>query len=117
MAVKQYPHFIFVHLVEESMQDNEGNWSTPVDTWVKHCICREETNGAGRSIIGPDGNAIVFSSVVYAPRTASRIKEGTEAIVSSTDIVSGDGTPVGEIRIKATILKFDGAQLHARIWL
>lgn len=111
MAVKQYPHFLFVHLVAESVQDADGNWTDAVDGWVKHSICREETNGAGRQINGLDGKAIVFSSTVYMPRTAAKIQEGTEVLVSETDIETG------ACRVKGTVLKHDISQLHARLWL
>lgn len=117
MAVKQYPQFLFVHVVSESTQDNEGNWSDPTDTWVKHSICREETNGAGRTINGPDGQAVVYSSTIYLPRTAQRIKEGSQVVVVETDEVDAEGTPTGYARIKGSVLKFDLSQLHSRLWV
>jgi hypothetical protein len=111
MAVQQYPHFLFVHVVSESVQDSDGNWSDPIDSWAKHCKCREETNGAGRQINGPDGKAIVFSSVVYMPKNATKIQEGTEILVSETD------SETGLCRVEGTVLKHDISQLHARLWL
>ena len=111
MAVRQYPYHLFVYRVSESTQDNEGNWSTPVERWEKVSICREETNGAGRTINGPDGNAIVFSAMIYTPKGIAKIAEGTQVLVSETD--SADGP----CRIKGTILKHDVGQLHGRLWL
>lgn len=112
MAVKQYPHFLFVHQVLESAQDPEtGDWWTPEDQWVMHSVCREETNGAGRQINGLDGEAIVFSSTVYMPKTAAKIQEGAEVLVSETD------SETGVCRVKGTVLKHDISQLHARLWL
>lgn len=112
MAVKQYPHFLFVHQVSESTQDPEtGDWWTPEDQWVMHSVCREETNGAGRMINGPDGQAIVFSSTVYLPRTAAKITEGTEVKVMESNDVNGF------CRVSGKNLKFDASQLHARLWV
>ena len=111
MAVKQYPHFLFVHVVEESIQDGDGNWTEAVDQWNFHSVCREETNGRGTKINGTDGNAIVFSSTVFMPRTAARIAELTEVLVSETNDENGI------CRVKGQVLKFDAAQLHARLWV
>jgi hypothetical protein len=109
--MKQYPHFLFVHVVTESLQGEDGNWSDPVDTWVQHSICREETNGKGSTVNGPDGKAIVFSSTVYMPKSAARLKEGTEVLVSETDSANG------VVRIKGQVLKFDPGQMNNRLWM
>lgn len=109
--MKQYPHFLFVRAVGSSTQDSEGNWVPASDTVALHSVCREETNGKGTTINGTDGKAIVYSSMVYLPRTALRIKEGTEVFVCETE----DG--LGIIRIKGQVLKFDANQLNARIWV
>lgn len=112
MAVKQYPYYLFVHNISESTQDpNTGNWSTPSDDWVFHSVCREETNGAGRQINGQDGEAIIFSSVVYLPSTAASIAEGTEVFVSETN------SKEAERRICKHVLKFNKGQLNSRLWL
>jgi len=107
----QYPHFLFVHVVSESVRDSEGNWTTPTSSWVLHSICREETNGKGTVIMGTDGKAIVFSSIVFMPRTAAKIPENTEVIVSDVKSESE------QIRIKGPVLKFNPGQLHCRLWI
>ena len=71
MAIKQYPHYLFVRIVSESVQDSDGNWTTPSDSWLLHSICREETNGKGSMINGADGKAIVFSSTISIGPTPS----------------------------------------------
>lgn len=110
--MKQYPHFLFVHVVADSVQDQQtGNWTESVNSWVKHSICREETNGKGQTVNGPDGKAIVFSSTVYMPKSAATIKEGTEALVSETESING------AIRIKGQVLKFSPGQLNCRLWI
>ncbi|MBV5348854.1 hypothetical protein JZU61_04260 [bacterium] len=109
--IKQYPHFLFVHVVSEAVQDDQGNWSDPSDKWVLHSICREETNGKGSLINGVDGKAITFSSNVFMPKTAQKIKDGTEVLVSETN------DPAGTVRIKGQSLKFDVGQLNCRLWV
>lgn len=111
MSVKQYPHFLFVHVVSESVQDNEGNWTDPVDEWVLHANCREETNGAGRQINGPDGKAVVFSSIVYLPKSTASIDYNTEAKV--TDVNDSNAKP----RVKGQVLNFYPGQMNCRLWL
>ena len=110
--MKQYPHFLFVHVVADSVQDQQtGNWTESVNSWVKHSICREEPNGKGQMIYGSDGKAIVFSSTVYMPKSAEIIKEGTEVLVSETESTSG------VIRIKGQALKFSPGQMNCRLWI
>lgn len=109
--MKQYPHFLFVRQVGEAVQDDEGNWSTPAENWMMHSICREETNGKGTVINGSDGKAIVFSSAVYMPRTATRISEGVE--VRIMDANDSDSS----CRIKGVLLKFEVGQLNCRLWV
>lgn len=109
--IKQYPHFLFVHVIADSVQDpDSGNWSDAVDSWVLHSVCREETNGKGSMINGVDGKAIVFSSTVYMPKSA-KIKESTEVLVSETN------DPAGTVRIKGQVLKFDKGQQNCRLWV
>jgi hypothetical protein len=109
--MNQYPHFLFMKKVAESTQDDSGNWSTESESWVLHSICREQTNGKGSLVNGQDGKAIVFSSLIHLPLTAIRLSEGTEVLVSETDISTGT------TRIKGQILKYDVGQLHNRLWL
>lgn len=110
MALKQYPHFLFVHLVSESVQDDDGNWSDPVDEWVYRGNCREETNGAGRQINGPDGKAIVFASTVYLPKSVQAIVPATEVKVCNDEIGNS-------LRVKGQVLNFSPGQMNSRLWL
>jgi hypothetical protein len=111
MSVKQYPHFLFVHLVSESVQDNEGNWTGPVDEWVLHANCREETNGAGKLINGPDGKAVAFSSTVYLPKSSANIEFGTEIKITSINDV------LANPRAKGHVLNFSQGQMNSRLWV
>lgn len=109
--IKQYPHFLFVRVVVESTQDASGNWSSTSDSWVLHSVCREETNGKGSVVNGIDGKAIVFSSTVHMPKSAVRIVEGTQILVSETE------SEIGLCRVKGQVLKFDVGQLNCRLWV
>lgn len=112
MAVRQYPYHLFALIVHESVQDPAtGEWSAQVSGWEKVCVCREETNGAGRTIVGPDGDAINFSAMIYTPKGVAKIAEKTQVLVSETDSTDGP------CRIKGTVLKHDVGQLHGRIWV
>jgi hypothetical protein len=108
--VKQYPHFLFVKIVNASVQD--GNWSESSESFGLHSVCREETNGKGSMINGADGKALVFSSNVYLPRGTVRIPEGTEVLITETN-----DSENGVKRIQGSVLKFESGQLNARIWI
>lgn len=120
--MKQYPHFLFIHSILENTQDDNGNWIEPVvevqdpsvelaPEWLLHSICREETNGKGAAINGVDGTALVFSSTIYLPKSAARIKEGTIVLVNEAQENNGF------VRIQKPVLKFEVGQLNCRIWL
>ena len=109
--MKQYPHYLFKKVVEESTQGPDGNWTEQSESWVLHSECREETNGKGQMVNGPDGVAIVFSSTVYMPKSEQMIAEGTEVLVSETN--SADGVT----RVKGRVLKFSNGQLNTRLWV
>lgn len=109
--VSQYPHFLFVKTATESTQDGDGNWSTPTEGWVFHSMCREQPNGNGSTLNGPDGKAIIYASTIHLPLTALRIEEGVEVLVSN----SNDAT--GLFRIKGQVRRFDPGQLHSRLWV
>lgn len=109
--IKQYPHFLFVVQKPESVQDSEGNFVSGSSTTVLHSFCREETNGKGSMINGTDGRSIVYSSVIFLPRSAVKLAEGTQILIGNNE------DPNTAIRIKGPILKSDEGQLHSRIWL
>lgn len=109
--VTQYPHYLYVHVVGAATQDDEGNWTNTADNWNLHSMCREETNGRGSVINGADGRAVVYSSVIYLPKSAGEVQAGTEIVVSQFNDVE-DG-----VRIKARVIKCDTGQLNKRIWV
>lgn len=109
--IAQYPHYLYVHVVGTSVQDASGNWTTPSESWKLHSMCREETNGKGSVINDADGRSVVYSSVIYLPKSAAEIVAGTEIVVSQFNDYD-DG-----VRIKAMVIKFENGQLNKRIWV
>lgn len=109
--MKQYPHFLFIKKVSESVQDASGNWTNESESWSFHSICREQSNGKGATVNSQDAKTIVFSSLVHLPFKSPLINEGTEIFIS------GKNTTAGVSRIKGQVLKFDTGQLHNRLWL
>lgn len=110
--VKQYPHFLFVFVSGgDSYQDSNGNWVENPGEWILHSACREETNGKGQQINGVDGKAIIYSSIVYIPKSAGSIVEGTEILVSTINDYTGPK------RVQGTCLKFSSGQLSTRLWV
>jgi hypothetical protein len=109
--IKQYPHFLFIVVNPESVQDAEGNFIKGSSSVLLHSVCREETNGKGSTINGTDGRSILYSSTVFLPITAVKIAEGTQILVGATE------DPNSAVRIKGQVLKYDEGQLHSRLWL
>lgn len=110
MAIKQYPHYLFVHQVSESYKDDDGNWTEPGNSIILHSMCREEPNGKGSTVNVANGNAVVFSSNVFLPK-------GSESIAVGTEIIICDSNDVTEVRIKGSVLRFSTGQLNAKLWL
>jgi hypothetical protein len=94
----------------DSVQDEYGNWSVsePTNQFVSACL--EETNGAGSEIQIAGGTYHVFASLVQLPKGTKTVEAGTSVFVS--DNADGSG-----VRVKGTVLKFDKAQLHSRLWV
>lgn len=109
---KQYPHFLYVKVMGgNSTRDDAGNWIAAGEEFMFHTICREETNGKGHVINGQDGKSIIYSSIVYMPKSVARLKEGAEiAIYESKDTNS-------VCLIRKQVLKFDAGQLGCRLWV
>ena len=107
--VTQYPHSLVVHVVNESVQDDNGNWSDQTDEWVIHSICRVEPNGKGSVINGQDGKAIVYADTVYMPLGTAKHPLCSEALLFTA--VDGATKATGKV------INFSNGQLNARLWL
>ena len=114
MAIKQYPHYLFVITGGEAVQNEEGNFvvtGVELESETQFVsVCREETNGRGNELSVGGGKFYKYSSVVYLPKGSQHICEGSAVFVS--DFADGSG-----VRIKGQSLKFDRGQLHCRLWV
>ncbi len=110
MAVKQYPHYLFVYSSGEARQNEDGTWENTTSVLKFHSFCREETNGGGQEVQVAGGIFRRYSSLIQLPKCGDNVGEGTSVIVAN----NSDGS---DIRIKGQVLKFDKGQLHSRIWL
>lgn len=110
MNVTQYPHFLFVKEVQESVKDANGDWIQGGDEWVFHSVCREETNGKGSMIQLTDGRMITFASLIQCPKGTKAVKEGAMVMVCNNKDRSA-------VRISSKCMKSSVDQLHTRIWV
>jgi len=105
----RYKHSLFLQAISgESIQDEFGDFvvSEPVSTFV--CFCREEPNGSGRKISNPDGDSVLYSTIIYTPAECPTMEPGTTVIINDV---------AGRPRIKGNILRFSREQKNCRIWV
>jgi hypothetical protein len=111
MGVKQYPHYLFaVNAGEDSVQDENGNWSDSRASDVFLSACREEADGRGSEIQVAGGTFHRFSSLVHLPKGAPAVETGTGVFVAGRADGSG-------MRVQGVVLRFDAGQLHSRLWV
>ena len=111
MAVKQYPHHLFVVTGGDAVQNDDGAWVTDDATETQLVsVCREETNGRGNELSVGGGKFFKYSSVVYLPK-------GTQLISENATVFFSDFADGSSVRIKGQALKFDRGQLHCRLWI
>jgi len=105
----RYKHSLFLQSPEsESEQDESGNFivSEPLSTFV--CFCREEPNGSGRKISSPDGENVLYNSIIHTPADCPNLDPGTVVIINDVS---------GRPRIKGNILRFSRESKNCRIWV
>jgi len=105
----RYKHSLFLQNINgESQQDESGNFivNEPLSSFV--CFCREEPNGSGRKISSPDGESVLYSSIIHAPPECPDLDPGTVIIINDIK---------GRPRIKGNILRFSREQKNCRIWV
>jgi hypothetical protein len=126
--VKQYPYFLYKRASQEATQNANGSWVvSSAETWSLCGSCRDEPNGAGKQIQVASGEYITFGSLIQLPKDVMRIPEGTEVLVTTTELADPsvllsetykEGARAnGEIRVSGTCLKHDLGQLHGRLWV
>lgn len=112
MAIKQYPHYLFVESpATDSVQDEDGNW-TEETTMSRDFIsmCREESDGKGTEYQVAGGDFQKSTSIIQCPKSCPVVAKGTRVFVTNDP----DGN---DVRISGICLNFDPAQLHSRLWL
>lgn len=122
----QYPHFLYKRTSGEAVQNANGSWVTEDKAAFTLCgSCREETNGKGNKVQAANGVFREFSSLVQIPVGVERIPEGTEIVVTTTEVEPGEllsdfverAKAKGIVRISGECLKFDEGRLHSRLWV
>jgi hypothetical protein len=109
--ITQYPHYLFaVTAGNESVQDENGNWTESPESVEFVSVCREETDGRGSEIQVADGTFHRFTSLVQLPKNSPRVEVGTSVLVANHP----DGSSV---RITGVVLKFAAGQIHSRLWV
>jgi hypothetical protein len=126
-ATYQYPQYLYALRHDEATQNpTNGSWENSPAVWELKGICREETNGKGRTIATTGGETLVFSSIVYLPKGTARINEGTEIAVTRTavnpvELLNGgfmeEGKISGLIVVAGKCMKYDFGRLHSRMWI
>jgi len=123
----QYPHFLYKRTSGEAVQNANGSWVTEDKAAFTLCgSCREETNGKGNKVQAANGVFREFSSLVQIPVGVERIPEGTEIVVTTTEVEPGEllsedfverAKAEGIVRFSGECLKFDEGRLHSRLWV
>lgn len=110
MQVKQYPHFLFVEVAEESTQDENGNWTECESSRKFISMCREESDGKGTEFQVAGGEYQKATSLIQCPKNCPKVHKGAMVYVANDKECE-------DVRIKGICLNFDPAQLHCRLWL
>lgn len=105
--VIQYPYTLEKKVLQEAIQETNGNWQEQVETWVKVCNCRDEA-GNGKTVQTADGTAYHYTALIQCPKGVEAIKVNTSIRVVDQD---------GNIRISGKVIFSRKDQLHSRQWL
>jgi hypothetical protein len=105
--VKQYPYKLLKKVYTPSVQDEDGNWSQPTESWVEVGECRDESNTKGAKVNLVDGSPIVFASTIYMPK-------GTETLLSGSMVKVIDGE---NLRVLGEVKRFVNNQLNCQAWV
>ncbi|ADQ83088.1 hypothetical protein [Riemerella anatipestifer] len=106
--VKQYPYILkLFQEAEATFNQATAEWEGGEAKWVTISYCRDEINGGGSKITKTDGEAYVYSAVVYAPKHCPSINTGAKIQVWNGNV----------LRLEATVQRFAKEQLHTRIWV
>ena len=108
--VKQYPHYLFIEVAPESVQDAKGAWVETEPSRKFISMCREESDGRGAEYQVAGGEYHKETSLIQCPKSCPFVTKGAKVYVAN----DRDCT---DIRISGECLNFDPDQLHCRLWL
>ncbi|MDY3542594.1 hypothetical protein PG645_00310 [Riemerella anatipestifer] len=78
--VKQYPYILkLFQEAEATFNQATAEWEGGEAKWVTVGYCRDEINGGGSKITKTDGEAYVYSAVVYAPNIVQASTRGLKS--------------------------------------
>lgn len=107
--MERYPHILFISRASEATKDDEGNFIVSDPEWEQVSECRDEPNGAGRTVVLTDGKAYQYSSMVYLPSIAD-----PETLTGSQVKIEDEA---GAVRIRGTIMRAVNDRKNARLWV
>lgn len=108
--VKQYPHYLFIEVADQSVQDEQGNWTTSKVSREFISMCREESDGRGAEYQVAGGEYHKATSLIQCPKTCPFVSKGAKIYVANDRNCES-------VRIEGVCLNFDPAQLHCRLWV
>ncbi len=122
------PYFLYTLNTETAEGQNlEGDFIPSVSVWNLHSKCRDQLNGAGRTVALADGQNIVYAGIIYMDVASGIVPEKTEVIVTKTELsdpeILNNPDAVkelragGQIRLQGTVKSFEESRLNIRLWV
>lgn len=108
MRLVQYPYKLQVKTITGGGQNENGDFIPSTEKFEDLTVCRDQANISGRQIKLADGTAIVFDTIIHAPKGTGPISEGTVIRVVENS---------GVVRVEGEVLRSNVGQLHTRLWL
>ncbi|WP_372932437.1 hypothetical protein [Mariniphaga sediminis] len=105
--VNQYPDTVIVAKEPEYMQGEKGYFSTGAEPITFDSECRAEPAGSNPVIRGDDGNDILYSWLVYLPKSSQVFAFGDKVKLTKAD---------GSI-YESSLKRFYNGQFNTRLWV
>jgi len=105
--VKQYPHTITVDITPGFEPDEKGNLQETGQSGTFSSDCRAEPAGSNPVIKGADGEDLVYSWIVYMPKTDVKLSFGDTVTIT---VENGQ-------QHSASLKRQHNGQLNTRLWV
>lgn len=105
--VKQYPDTILITSDPAFTQDSKGYFESSGAGGTFTSGCRAEPAGSNPVIKGEDGNDLVYSWIVYLPKTSEAFAFGAGVTLTLAD---------GSIH-KSSLKRSSNGQFNTRLWV